>query len=133
MTLPVYSDVEKEQGANQATNQDEYLIFSTLEELIEFTNQATNQAADQVVDLLNHTVHDRVRDMLGLLGNYKSRVELFRDLQLSNQTFNREKYLNPLIEHGWVSMEFPDKKTSPNQRYKLTASGEKLLRLIGEK
>jgi ATP-dependent DNA helicase RecG len=58
------------------------------------------------------------------------RDELFAEINLSNQTKHRKKYLDPLLKIGWIEMEFPDKKTSPNQRYKITASGRNLLKII---
>ncbi len=51
-------------------------------------------------------------------------------MKISNQTKNRKKYLDPLVEFVWVTMEFPENKTTPNQRYKITDSGARLLKLI---
>ena len=47
--------------------------------------------------------------------------------QWSNTTKFRAKYVSPLIETQFVGMTFPDKPTSPNQRYFLTDSGKALL------
>jgi ATP-dependent DNA helicase RecG len=55
---------------------------------------------------------------------------LFAGMNMSSQTKNRIKYLDPLLKIGWVEMEFPDKKTSPNQRYRTTSSGNRLLKII---
>jgi len=52
---------------------------------------------------------------------------------LSYHPKHRKKYLDPLLKIGWVEMEFPDKKTSPNQRYRITESGKILLKLINNK
>jgi ATP-dependent DNA helicase RecG len=65
-----------------------------------------------------------------VLTSWQKRSDLFKQLNLSNQTINREKYLDPLIDLGWVAMEFPDKKTSPKQRYKTTELGQRLLTLL---
>jgi ATP-dependent DNA helicase RecG len=54
--------------------------------------------------------------------------DLFASIQLTKHPKNRKKYLDPLVKSGWVEMEFPDKKTSPNQRYRITESGKKFLK-----
>lgn len=130
--LPAHPAIEKQSAANQAANGDKLQIFKSLEDLVAFTNQATNQAANQALELLDVYVHDRVEEMLASLGEYIRRADLFEHMGLSNQSYNWEKYLDPLIASGWVQMEYPEKKTSPNQRYKMTASGERLLQLISE-
>ena len=68
--------------------------------------------------------------MLVMLKEWKSKADLFENMNLSTHTKNRKRYLDPLIEHGWVTMEFPENKTSPNQRYRITDSGARLLTLI---
>jgi hypothetical protein len=39
-------------------------------------------------------------------------------------------HLDPLIDLGWVEMEHAKSPTQPNQRYKTTASGNRILKLI---
>ena len=68
--------------------------------------------------------------MLGILKIQQSKANIFELLNLSKHTINRKKYLDPLIEHGWVTKEFPENKTTPNQRYRITDSGARLLNLI---
>lgn len=58
------------------------------------------------------------------------RSELFEKMDLSNQSKNRAKYLDPLIENQWVKMDFPDEKTHPNQIYQLTEAGNRILKLL---
>ena len=45
----------------------------------------------------------------------------------SNTTKLKVKFVTPLIEEQFVGMTFPDKPTSPKQRYFLTNSGKALL------
>ncbi|WP_293929454.1 Fic family protein [Sphingobacterium sp. UBA6320] len=68
--------------------------------------------------------------MLSILSNHVTRQELFETMDLTNQSKNRAKYLDPLIELGWVAQDYPGKKTNPNQRYKITKAGEKILALL---
>jgi predicted HTH transcriptional regulator len=40
------------------------------------------------------------------------------------------KMYRKMENNGWIEMEFPDKKTRSNQRYRITTSGKRLLRII---
>ena len=61
---------------------------------------------------------------------FSYKLNLFEKMDLSNQSKNRVRYLDPLIENGWVAAEFPDEKTHPNQTYVTTSSGERLIKLL---
>ncbi|MDZ7847412.1 MAG: ATP-binding protein [Owenweeksia sp.] len=134
VTLPAHELA----AGNQVTNGDKNLVFNGLEDVIAFANQATNQATNQAANqaanqaeaIINEEVHERVAEILNALANWKKRAEMFEQVGLSNQSFNREKYLDPLIELGWVTMEFPEKRTSPYQRYRITATGKNVLNLL---
>lgn len=93
-------------------------------------NAARLQVSDQVRYMLNNELHGRVIDILNIAERWIKRDELFAAMNLSNHPDNRKKYLDPLLKIGWIGMEFPDKRTSPNQRYRITESGRKLLKLI---
>ncbi len=68
--------------------------------------------------------------MLTLLLNPLSRSDLFDAMDLTNQSRNRAKFLDPLLSVGWVAMEFPNELTHPGQTYYTTASGKRILNLI---
>jgi len=102
------------------------LTFNDLGEIIAFGNGAGRPA----LAIIGDTLHDRVPEMLSLLLKKLKRKELFEGMDLSNQSKNRARYLDPLISIGWVSMEFPDEPTHPNQAYFTTASGKRILSLI---
>jgi len=59
-----------------------------------------------------------------------TRQDLVDSMDLTNQSKNRAKYLDPLINLGWVSQDYPGEKTNPNQRYKITEAGERILKLL---
>jgi len=73
-----------------------------------------------------------VPEMLSLLLIKLSRNDLFDSMDLSNQSKNRAKYLDPLIGTGWIAMEYPDEPTHPKQTYYATASGQRILNLINQ-
>lgn len=142
VTLPAHAlatvnDQASDQVGNQATNGVNHIVFNDLADIIAFANQASNQASDQASDqaiaILSDQVHDRVKDVLQAVKDWTKRVLLFETMALSNHSTNRSKYLDPLIELGWVEMEFPDAKTSPKQRYRITEPGKKILTLITRK
>ena len=92
----------------------------------------SNGVGETIGDILNDNINDRVGEVLETLNMMTKRSELFKKMGLSNQSKNREKYIDPLIELGWIRKEFPDTATNPKQRYITTESGKKLLELLGK-
>lgn len=125
-TLPVH-----ELALNN--DQDNTYVFSSIEDIIAFCDQVSDQAVNQVNVILNDQLHNRVKDVLEVVTEWIKRADLFKKMNLSNHSTNREKYLDPLINLRWIEMEYPDKRTSPKQRYKNTESGKRLLGLLKRK
>jgi ATP-dependent DNA helicase RecG len=111
-----------------------YQKFNSLDEVIAFGNGAGNGASNQAgrpaIDIISQAIHDRVPEMLEILQARNRRSDLFEKMDLSNQSKNRAKYLDPLIEVGWVAMEFPQERTHPNQTYQITNPGKRILTLL---
>lgn len=128
VTLPAHKG-----AGNQVSNAVNNFIFSNLSEIIAYgngaSNGASNGAGQQAIDIITREIHDRVAEMLEILTTRRRRSEVFKKLDLTNQTKNRAKYLDPIIEAGWVSMEFQG-ITHPNQTYQITESGQRVLELI---
>lgn len=119
------------QVGNGAGNGASPLLFNTLDEIINFSNGAGNGAgngARRAEDILANEIHDRVMVVLSLLQTRLKRAELFDKLGLSNQTKNRARYLDPLLDLGWVGKE-KESDTDPNQRYFTTSTGLRVLQL----
>lgn len=131
VTLPVHNGANNQAGIGAIP-----LVFSNLSEIVAFSNGAANGAANgaghTAASIISTDVHDRVAEMLTLLQKKLKRVELFEEMDLSNQSRNRAKYLDPLIEIGWVAMEFPEEKTHPYQSYHTTEAGQRILNLINQ-
>jgi ATP-dependent DNA helicase RecG len=54
----------------------------------------------------------------------QSRREILEnELELSNQTYNYQKFIMPLIEEGTLSYTIPEKINSRNQQYITTEKG----------
>lgn len=126
VTLPI-----KEEYSNIAVNGATSLMFNTLKEIIAYSNGAGNGVRNGVKDgiiIINNAIHDRVIEVLKILENKKSRTDLFAMMNLSNQSKNRKKYLDPLINLGWIKKEYPS-DTHPKQKYRTTKSGKRILNL----
>jgi ATP-dependent DNA helicase RecG len=112
------------------------LTFNDLDEVIAFGNGASNGASNEagrtVMAVISDEIHDRVPEILTLLINKLKRSDLFEAMDLSNQSKNRAKYLDPLIAVGWVAMEYPNEPTHPGQTYQTTEPGKRILNLINQ-
>ncbi len=60
-----------------------------------------------------------------------SRQELLAALKLRDVGNLRERYLRPCLHEGWIEMTIPEKPSSRNQRFRLTAAGRNHLEEIG--
>lgn len=123
-----------DRASNQASNQANILLFRTLDGLIAFgngvSNQASNQAGNTAEDTISGEIHDKVLPLLINARDWVKRSELIESIGLTNQTKNKKKYLDPLLNIGWIEMEYPDKETHSNQRYRTSTSGLKILKII---
>jgi ATP-dependent DNA helicase RecG len=59
-----------------------------------------------------------------------SRKNLFQEMGLSNHNDNKEKYLDPLVKYGLISLLYPENLTHPKQGYKTTDIGKRILALL---
>jgi len=134
VTLPVHTAISNEES-NEESNGVKMLLFSNIDNIIAFSNgvsnQVSNQVSNEVVEIINREVHDRVKEMLELLSTSLKREQLFEKMELSNQTKNSLKYLEPLIKIGWVEKQYPGIKNR-NQAYMISNSGKKILSLISK-
>lgn len=120
------------------TNELNSYTISTLSDFTKFvndlangsTNGSINELNKQIIDILNQELHDKVIDILGYTNSPIKRVDLFKRLGLSNQTFNRRKYLDSLIELNWIKKEQTENTTSPNQVYEITDLGIIVLKVL---
>jgi ATP-dependent DNA helicase RecG len=134
-TLPVHElALNNDEVSNIVTNQVNDNVFNTLEEIVTFCNDdsngVSNGANERIREIIKDNINDRVGEVLEVLNKMTKRAELFEKVGLSNQSKNRKKYLDPLIELGWIRKEFPDTVTNPKQRYVTTESGKRLLKLL---
>lgn len=124
VTLPIHiSD-----GASDGVNVQ---VFSSLLDVLAFCDGASDGASVGVRSILEAELHDKVEGLLSHAANWIKREDLFSSVGLSNHSTNRKKYLDPLINIGWIEMEYPDTPTHPGQRYRVTGAGKRLMGLLG--
>jgi ATP-dependent DNA helicase RecG len=135
VTLPAHGLFQvRVQESDQAGSWGNELLFNSLDDVVLFSNRAgngvSNGASNQARKIVNEQIHTKVMELLEATQEWITRSEFFQKIDLSNQSKNRARYLDPLINLGWIEAEFPDKKTSPIQRYKITESGTRILDLL---
>ena len=132
--LSYFLNTLSNQANDQANDQAKSSDNKGLEILNAWSDQANDQANDQAgnlaVQIIESDLNDKVLSILKVLEEPKKRVEILEHIGLRNHSDNREKYLDPLVNLGWIEMTIPDKPTHKDQKYKLTIQGEILHKLI---
>jgi hypothetical protein len=133
--LPINQKYVEAIGENDiVSNEVNNLIFNSLDDIIAFGNGVSNTVSNGVSntakEIIREEIHDKVKDILEILLAPTKRSDLFKSIALSNQSKNRTKYLDTLINVGWITKEFPDEINNPAQRYFTTESGKRILALI---
>lgn len=119
--------------SNLASDQGKPNDNKGLEILNTWSDQAGNLASNLAVKIIESNLNDKVLAIITLLNEPKKKVEILEKIDLSNQAKNRERYLDPLVNLGWIEMTIPDKPTHKDQKYKRTIQGEILHNLIFSK
>jgi len=57
----------------------------------------------------------------------KTRIEIFNKIGVTNQSNNYSRFVQPLVESGYLELSLPEKPTSKFQRYQTTEAGKELL------
>lgn len=138
VTLPIHAafSAPADAGSDQAGVQAKELYFSGIKDLVAFCAQANDQAGDQASDqaiaLLEMSIHSKVKDLLGFMSTWKSKEEILSTIGVSNRSKHKRKFIDPLLSVGWIEMKHPNQLTHPDQQYKTTESGKRLLTLINK-
>ncbi len=87
------------------------------------------QSLEQDTDLDKNTVGELLFKLLSLLKEGEKGIsQLMDELAIQHKRHFRTSYIAPAIQQGLVEMTQPDKPTSRNQEYRLTALGKKYLK-----
>jgi ATP-dependent DNA helicase RecG len=117
-------------GVN-AQESDQVTKQVTKEVTKEIDLQLSDKQKNNIRKLINTTVSPFAENILNFLNDAPlSKREILEMLKLSNQTKNKERHIDPLMNCGWVAYTIPDNPKDMNQRYQLTDAGKRLLGLM---
>ncbi len=136
VTIPIHNSF-KSSGSDvvsvQVNDQVNIPTFNSLDDIINYCDQANDQVNDQAKAIIEKEIGKNAYTVLKQLSSgEKSRSELLKHIGLKNHSDNRKKHLDPLKEYHWIELTLVEKESSPNQKYRITKSGLKLLKLLGE-
>ncbi|MBC8180821.1 hypothetical protein H8E88_06825 [candidate division KSB1 bacterium] len=81
---------------------------------------------DQVGTKLGLSRH-QTEELLKLCKSEQQLTDLMTVFNWKNKTKFRNKFINPLLGMELISLTIPDKPNSPNQKYRITEKGNKML------
>ena len=110
---PAVDDQVSDQVTNGETNQVTNQVTNGE------TNEETNQVTHQV-SASKHRLTKVQKDIVNFCSIPRSAKEILDRLNLSNQTFNRKRYIQPLVEMGVLEMTIPENPNDRNQKYRKT-------------
>ncbi len=93
------------------------------------TNEVTNGVANEVMHQVEHQVEHQVhpskplltkaqKDIVNFCSVPRSAQEILERIGLTNQTFNRKKHIQPLVDMGVLEMTNPENPNASNQKYR---------------
>jgi ATP-dependent DNA helicase RecG len=75
---------------------------------------------------------DQVIQILDFCKNPQSVQEIMKQIKWSNRTKFRNKFINPLLDAGFVQMTIPHKPNSSKQQYHITKHGDAFLHFLNQ-
>lgn len=94
-------------------NSNEFVIF-----MLKMINASLEELNKNTEIYTGNTIYTKRFLSLMPINAYLTANEIMDLLQLKSKETLRKNYLNPLISDGYIVLEYPDKPTSRNQRYK---------------
>ena len=112
-----YEAIRQSSADGESTRFIAFMLGTILEALRvpTMSDQESDQVSDQVARLLK-----------ALRKGPKTAARLMADMRLSHRPTFRKNYLRPAISAGLVEMTCPESPTHRNQKYRLTARGQRI-------
>ena len=91
------------------------------QENIQETNGVTNEVANGVTNEVNPvkvSLTSTQKDILNFCSVPRTAKEILERLGLTNQTYNRKKHIQPLVDMGVLEMTNPENPNASNQKYR---------------
>ena len=101
--------------------------------VVQVVRRRVPAATPEVTPDVTPEVTPEVAKLMVVISVPMSRAELQELLRLKDDDHFREAYLLPAIQAGLVEMTIPDKPRSRLQKYRLTAKGLTLRKILGRK
>lgn len=101
---------------NQVDNQRKF------QESVQETNQETNGVTNGVASL-TVSLSGSQKDIVNFCSVPRTAQEILSRLGVTNQTFNRKKHIQPLLDMGVLEMTNPDNPNASNQKYRKVRKG----------
>lgn len=114
---------QQKELSSEKRNQTEELSSKKSNQVEEKTNQVTNGVTNQVANgvcshqLSKKELTGKQIDIINFCSVPRSAAEILTRLSLTNQSYNRVKYIQPLVEAGFLKMTHPESVNAPNQKY----------------
>ena len=110
----VYRDMENAGLPEPEYRQSEFMLYATLK------NKNWGKEDTSWVVTEQDSIQDSIQDeekIIQFCKTGKSRKEIMAFLKLANRKYFNDRYLQPLLAQGKLSMTMPDKPNSKNQKY----------------
>jgi len=107
-------------------NTDKPIVISTLSKIDKRLRSQKTLKRDQVEPKLLELLESIYLKVLSYCEQPQSRLAIFKNLALYNNSRNFDNYIKPLLEVGWLKQTIPDKPTSKNQQYVTASLGRNL-------
>ena len=157
VTIPIhdsFKNLANDQLSDRESKYAEELTINNLADIIALCNQVTNQVSNQVSNQVNDQVNDQgsveekqriiqilkdkfgeyVIEILILISNrISSSKDILKGIGLTKQTKHKQRYIDSLLNIGWIEYTIPENPKDRNQKYKLTPSGKRVVNLINTK
>ena len=114
---------KSDQVTNGVTNEVTNGVANEVMHQVE--HQVEHQVANQVVTQVANQVHTpkpsltrAQKDIVNFCSVPRSAQEILERIGLTNQTFNRKKHIQPLVDMGVLEMTNPENPNASNQKYR---------------
>ncbi|HEY5536241.1 MAG TPA: RNA-binding domain-containing protein [Ignavibacteria bacterium] len=123
-----------EQVSVQVSEQANLAIINNIDEILkayeEFGEQVSEQVREQVKNKVNINKLDNLIKILTYSQNEHIKEDILANIGLGKSYLNYKRYVFPLVNQDLLCLTIPDKPKSPNQKYKTTEKGLKLLEIL---
>ena len=104
-----------------------YFTYQSLETIVSWTEKINYKRIDELYSLLKPYIEKTGIDILNFCIEARSRISIFKKIQIYNNTKNFNRHIKPLITTGWLLLTIPDKPSSKNQQYITSETGKIIL------